>query len=145
MSYCVERCYCKKKHKKRLKSHLVQASRKYPWTRVIIVKEPWTSKICGKCGHINHALGGSKIFTCINSKCKMTFGRDANAPRNILLRHLTVRAIVCKQRQPESSSTCEDDSASCRVQDSNVAWHQQMIIFQNGKYDTVSHPDYKSS
>ena len=56
--------------------------------KLYIVNEAYTSKTCGVCGTINNKLGGSKIFKCVNSECKISIDRDYNGSRNILLKHL---------------------------------------------------------
>jgi transposase len=47
------------------------------------VSEEYTSKTCGRCGHIHMKLGASKIFKC--PKCLFMIDRDINASRNILI------------------------------------------------------------
>ena len=47
--------------------------------------QAFTSKTCGKCGHLNNKLGGSRTFNC--RACKHTEDRDVHAARNILLRY----------------------------------------------------------
>lgn len=54
--------------------------------KVLIVKENFTSKTCGKCGNLHTTLGGNKRFEC--PSCGVVMDRDANAARNILLRNL---------------------------------------------------------
>jgi len=56
--------------------------------KLYIVNEAYTSKTCGICGSLNNNLGGSKIFKCVNSECKVKLDRDYNGARNILLKHL---------------------------------------------------------
>ena len=63
---------------------LLFKQKEFPWCKVIIVTEEYTSKTCGECGHIHWGLGGSKLFSC--PKCKIEFDRDANGSRNILLK-----------------------------------------------------------
>lgn len=60
----------------------------YPWCKVIICDEAYTSKTCGNCGFIHNKLGGAKEFKCPN--CKYYGDRDIHASRNILLRYLTL-------------------------------------------------------
>lgn len=72
----------------RFRQRLVDKAREYPWVKVIITEEPWTSKTCGYCGFIHHNLGSSKTFNC--PSCKQTSDRDIHAARNILLRYLTI-------------------------------------------------------
>jgi putative transposase len=69
------------------RQHLLHKAREFPWCKVIIVTEEYTSKTCGSCGHLHTTLGGSKRFKC--PKCTYTADRDANAARNILLKYLT--------------------------------------------------------
>ncbi|KAK4525468.1 hypothetical protein GAYE_SCF12G3376 [Galdieria yellowstonensis] len=71
----------------RFQQRLLQKSREYPWCRVIIVNEVYSSKICGICGQINSKRGGRKTFSCPH--CKMRCGRDIHGARNILLRFLS--------------------------------------------------------
>ena len=55
------------------------------------VAQAFTSKTCGKCGHLNNKLGGSRTFNC--RACKHTEDRDVHAARNILLRYLLEQGI----------------------------------------------------
>ncbi len=55
--------------------------------QVILCKEHYTSKCCGRCGSLNEKLGSKKIFEC--SKCGLVADRDIHAARNILIRNLT--------------------------------------------------------
>ena len=48
-----------------------------------IVNEAYTSKTCGKCGHINQVTG--RVLEC--SKCKVLIDRDINGARNIFLKY----------------------------------------------------------
>lgn len=66
---------------------LIDKSREYPWCRVIIVDEAFTSKTCTHCGFIHSNLGKSKTFNC--PQCFVSLDRDANGARNILLKFLT--------------------------------------------------------
>ena len=76
----------------RFRQRLLSKAREYPWCRVIVTQEPYTSKTCGACGWINHRLGGSKVFRC--RQCAFVADRDANGARNILLRHLTLHCRI---------------------------------------------------
>jgi putative transposase len=73
----------------RFRQRLQSKAREYPWCRVVVTDEAYTSKTCGRCGVIKGNLGGAKVFTC--GKCAYSVDRDANGARNILLRHLTLR------------------------------------------------------
>ena len=67
---------------------LANKAREYPWCKVLIVDEAYTSKTCGMCGHIHQSLGGNKVFRCPH--CSFEIDRDVNGARNILLRFLTL-------------------------------------------------------
>ena len=70
---------------------LLHKSREYPWCKIVVVTEEYTSKTCGGCGALHAKLGGSKVFKC--PACGFTVDRDANGARNILLKFLTERAV----------------------------------------------------
>ena len=72
----------------RFKVRLLHKVREFPWCKVIICDEAYTSKTCGKCGSIHDKLGSSKVFTC--PECNFTLDRDVNGARNILIRYLTI-------------------------------------------------------
>lgn len=55
---------------------------------VILCKEHYTTKCCGKCGTLNETIGSKKIFQC--KSCDLVMDRDIHAARNILLRGLTI-------------------------------------------------------
>lgn len=55
---------------------------------VILCKEHYTTKCCGKCGTLNETIGSKKIFKCDN--CDLVMDRDIHAARNILIRGLTI-------------------------------------------------------
>ena len=74
----------------RFQQRLVNKTREYRSSQVIICDEAYTSKTCGRCGKLHERLGGSKIFHCPH--CRVTMNRDINGARNILLRYLTLRA-----------------------------------------------------
>jgi putative transposase len=69
------------------RQHLLHKQREYPWCRVYICTEEYTSKTCTACGHIHAHLGGNKRFRC--PACGVHLDRDANGARNILLKLLT--------------------------------------------------------
>ena len=75
----------------RFRQHLLNKAREYPWVRVEECEEPYTSKTCGSCGAIHWKLGSSKVFRC--PCCNYVADRDVNGARNILLRHITLRAL----------------------------------------------------
>lgn len=63
----------------------------FPWVKVVVVDEAYTSKTCEECGHIHRKLGGNKTFKC--PECGHVADRDLHAARNILLRYLTREGI----------------------------------------------------
>jgi putative transposase len=73
----------------RFREMLIAKAELYPWVKVIVCDEAYTSKTCGGCGHIHDKLGGSKVFRCPN--CSYVADRDANGARNILLRYLSLK------------------------------------------------------
>src|SRR5690606_32666862 len=75
----------------RFQQRLINKSREYPWCKIIICDEQYTSKTCGFCGYIKTNLGGSKIYKC--DQCQIKLDRDINGARNILLRYLTLNKI----------------------------------------------------
>jgi putative transposase len=72
----------------RFKFILQDKTREYPWCKVVICDEHYTSKTCGRCGFLHYKLGSNKIFKC--PQCRIEIDRDVNAARNILLRYLTL-------------------------------------------------------
>ncbi|UPR01611.1 putative IS605 transposase [Chloropicon primus] len=59
-------------------------------SELAIVTEEYTSKTCGRCGHIKDNLGGAEVYKC--QKCGFKCGRDVNGARNVLLKHLLTGA-----------------------------------------------------
>ena len=55
-------------------------------SKLNIVNESFTTRTCTRCGTLNNAIGGKKVFHC--STCKLTIDRDINGARNILLKRL---------------------------------------------------------
>jgi putative transposase len=53
---------------------------------VVETNEAYTSKTCGKCGHVHARLGGNKIFKC--PECSYIADRDANGAFGIMLKAL---------------------------------------------------------
>lgn len=90
---------------------LINKTREYPWCKVLIVDEQYTSKTCGICGNIHQYLGSNKIFNC--PKCKIEMDRDVNAARNIYLRFLTLNK---KELEPSSSVGIYTPSSKDEVQ-----------------------------
>jgi putative transposase len=71
----------------RFRTRLQDKVREHPWCKVIAVTEEYTSKTCGRCGHVHAKLGGNKVFHC--PSCHLTVDRDLNGARNILLKYLS--------------------------------------------------------
>ena len=76
----------------RFQQRLVNKTREYRNSQVIICDEAYTSKTCGCCGQLHEKLGGSKTFRCPH--CGVVMDRDMNGARNILLRYLTLNRVV---------------------------------------------------
>ena len=72
----------------RFRQRLISKAREYPWCKVIICDEAYTSKTCCCCGNIDWKLKGKKVYSC--SKCKFIGGRDMNGAFCILLRYLSL-------------------------------------------------------
>jgi putative transposase len=72
----------------RFKQRLLFKRQEYPWCKVVICDESYTSKTCGQCGKLHHSLGGSKTFKC--PSCGLQVDRDAHAARNILLKNASL-------------------------------------------------------
>jgi putative transposase len=70
----------------RFRERLLSKVREFPWCRVVIVDEAYTSKTCGRCGALNLKLAGKKDFRC--GSCNFGADRDHNAARNILIKYL---------------------------------------------------------
>ena len=68
----------------RFRQYLSHKSCEYPWCKVVICTEEYTSKTCGCCGVINRNLGSLKTF-----KCPSCIDRDVNGARNVLLKYIT--------------------------------------------------------
>jgi len=73
----------------RFRQLLIAKAELFPWCKVIICDEAYTSKTCGQCGQLHQKLGGNKTFKCPQPTCHYVADRDMSAARNILLRYLT--------------------------------------------------------
>jgi putative transposase len=62
--------------------HLLHKSKEYPWVRVIVCTEEYTSQTCTRCGHV-HKVGGAKTVHC--PQCHLTMDRDDRGARNVYL------------------------------------------------------------
>ena len=76
----------------RFRQRLLHKAREHRRCRVVIVREDYTSKTCGRCGMINKSLGGAETYRCRSRTCGYVAGRGTSAARNILLRYLTEHA-----------------------------------------------------
>ncbi len=76
----------------RFRQFLKSKAQLHAGVSVVEVNEAYTSKTCGLCGELNHALGKSKTFVC--AKCGYAADRDVNGARNILLRWLSLQCEV---------------------------------------------------
>jgi predicted RNA-binding Zn-ribbon protein involved in translation (DUF1610 family) len=75
----------------RFQQRLLHKTREFPWCRVIICDEHYTSKTCGNCKFIHDKLAGSKTFQC--PQCQFTLDRG-------------------HQRRKKHSDSLSDSSAS---------------------------------
>ncbi len=73
----------------RFRQRLQDKAREYPRCRVVLVREDYTSKTCGRCGAINRKLKGAEVYRCTVPTCGYVAGRDRSAARNIMLRYIT--------------------------------------------------------
>lgn len=71
----------------KFRERLLNKAREYPWVKVKIITEEYTSQICGNCGNLNKELGSKKEFIC--PTCKYVADRDFNAARNIMIKSLS--------------------------------------------------------
>ena len=68
----------------RFRQRLIQKAELYPWCKVIVCDEHYTSKTCGACG----VLHPTRHFI-VPRVTNYIADRDISAARNILLRYLT--------------------------------------------------------
>ena len=69
----------------RFRTLLIAKAREYPWVKVHVVTEEYTSKTCTGCGHVKNNLGGAKVYHC--SGCQGRWDRDIAGARNIYLKN----------------------------------------------------------
>jgi len=69
----------------KFKERLLFKQKEYPWAKVVIVKEDYTSQTCTRCGNLHKT--SSKIYHC--KKCNLEMDRDLMGSRNILIKYLT--------------------------------------------------------
>jgi putative transposase len=68
----------------RFRQRLIAKALEYRNCHIIVINEAYTSKTCGRCGRINHNLGGKRVFRCAH--CGLEMDRDVNGARNILIK-----------------------------------------------------------
>lgn len=94
---------CKKLNKKskekmsayshcRFMDRLRNKTREYTTTKLIEVKEDFTSKTCSNCGNLHKSLKNKDLYKC--EECKIEMGRDINAAKNIMLKYLTLKSLL---------------------------------------------------
>jgi len=71
----------------RFQEHLKHKVREFPWCRLVLGSEAYTSKTCSDCGSIHHKMNGDKEFKCL--MCPNQCDRDWQAARNGILHFLT--------------------------------------------------------
>ena len=96
------------------RTRLIAKAREYPWVKVIIVNEAYTSQTCGKCGNIYSELkhNKEKIFKCPKKMCGEILDRDVNGARNIMIRWLETTLAYIKN----SNSNNDVIERSCSVE-----------------------------
>jgi transposase len=77
------------------RQRLVSKAEEYG-VHVEIVREDFTTRTCGRCGHDNKHVGSKKIFTC--PRCRWTLGRDANGARNVMIRYVSESSAISIKR-----------------------------------------------
>ncbi len=68
----------------RFRHRLLDKSKEYINTKVIICTEEYTTMTCTCCGTLNYKVGGSEKFQCLS--CGLVIDRDINAARNIYIK-----------------------------------------------------------
>ena len=48
----------------RFRERLIHKANEYRNCRIVVVREDYTSKTCGRCGNINKKLGGAEVYKC---------------------------------------------------------------------------------
>jgi putative transposase len=79
----------------RFKQRLLFKRQEYPWCKVLVVDEAFTTKTCGHCGKLHPTLTSAKIFQC--PSCGVVLDRDANAARNILLKNSSLFGFAVEE------------------------------------------------
>ncbi len=107
----------------RFQQWLKHKVREFPWCRLVLVSEAYTTRTCTHCGMDNDHVGRDRIFRCANRSCvNRRADRDHHGARNIGLRFLTEWAsMALPQSRPlspsptVSSSSSSSGSSSSRV------------------------------
>lgn len=79
----------------KFRQRLIHKAREFPWCKVLIVNEAYTSITCGNCGELHHNLRAKKNFVCPG--CRVEMDRDVNGARNVLLRFVTKNHRIGKR------------------------------------------------
>jgi transposase len=98
----------------RFRERLQCKAHQYPWCKVVIVDEAYTTQTCGKCGILNKAVEGNKTFKC--PACGFTWDRDLNGARNILLKYAGLAYNWCM------SASCSEASERSLVLNPSKEW-----------------------
>ncbi len=99
----------------RFQQWLKHKVREFPWCRLVLVSEAYTTRTCTHCGTVNNYVDRDRTFRCANSHCaNRRADRDHHGARNIGLRFLTEWASMTAPQslQPPPLSTL---SSSGRV------------------------------
>jgi putative transposase len=76
----------------RFQQRLLHKTREFPWCRVIICDEHYTSKTCGNCGFIHDKLAGSKTFQCPQCRYRHQWRKKHSDSRYLTLQLATFRS-----------------------------------------------------
>ena len=68
---------------------LINKSREYKNSKVLIVNESYTSKTCSRCGNQHETLKNKDVYEC--NSCNLKISRDINASKNVMLRYFSQR------------------------------------------------------
>src|SRR6185437_10005641 len=108
------------------KQTLISKAREYPWVKVSIVDESYTSKTCTCCGKINDKLGGSKTFLC--TSCGTKVDRDFNGARNIFLKNERDLGLYCSGSRcglaPSDGGFRGNPKSSSQMQEMWISWSE---------------------
>jgi IS605 OrfB family transposase len=73
------------------------------------VSEAYSTIACGRCGRLNHKLGGGEVFEC--PTCPYRCDRDAHAARNILVMNVErcVGDVMWEEGEDEGQRAREEE------------------------------------